>query len=348
MASLSPDIVLALSNQTSWLTGDDQSELLQRVQSALETLPSAVSAHLVDQLVPAPDQVRAMLQTLALARSAGLEPVEQLTDGLVKVRDPEGHELALGTLCFPTATYPKGRPQDVERLTALLDATFQGRQYALYLRRPLPHAFEPGPVARAAHLWLAAIDRGEWKGRHAIYEDDDVALELTLVQRQAAVSGRVMTVGPVDALERLGEVDSQVVDLTQRHQAASDLPLVVSLAAEPRWRVPRGYVEQLLYGTADHTQASRGSYQATFTSNGRSLFSDPACASLVQLWWIEGDDAGPLAFRAWAHDNPWSSRRDQAPAVDVDRFHTDVEGDEGEAIRRLKWVRREPRSWQGA
>lgn len=348
MASLSPDIVLALSNQTSWLTGDGESELLPRVQLALEAMPDDVAARLVDEIVASPEQVRATMQAIALGRSAGLEPLGLLGDGVVHVRDAHGRELGLGALAFPTLPHPKGRPDELQRLTALLDATFQGRQYALYLRRPLPDGFEPGPVARAAHLWLAAIDRGEWKGRHAIYEDDDVALELTLVQRQADVSGRVMTVGPVNALERLGDVDSQVVDLTQRHQQHSDLPLVLALVAHPRWRVPRGYVEQLLYGTADQTEATRGSYQASFTSNGRSLFSDPACASLLQLWWIEGAGEDPMSFTAWAHDNPWSAKRDLAPAVDVNRFHTDPEGDRGDDVRRLKWVRRDPRTWEGA
>lgn len=347
MAILSPDIVLALSNQSSWVTGDGQA-LLPRLEAVLQGLPPDVAGWIVDQLLEDPDRARALLQGLALAAETGLEPVGHLGEGRVHLRDAEGHELALGVLTFAAPAHPKGHPDDVARLVALLDATFQGRQYALYLRRAIPSGFDPGPVARAAHLWLAAIDRGEWKGRHAIYEDDAVALELTLVKRQAEAGGRVMTVGPVNALERLGEVDSQVVDLTQRHRQVSELPLVIALSAQPAWRVPRGYVEQLLYGTADQIEATEGAYSARFTSNGRSLFSDPACAPLCQLWWLEAGSGDALSFRAWAHDNPWTNTPEATPPVDVDRFVANHEERVGEGVRNLRWSRREPRNWQGA
>lgn len=332
MALLSPDLVRTLNSQESWVSGPEAEPARARVESTLADLPASIRDLVLDELIDAPDRARGLLQGIALAATAGAVPEGVQDERTVTLRDAEGQTFALTALAWSTNAHPNGEPADVARLTQALDATFQGRQYALYLRRPIPSGFNAGPVSRAVHLWLAAIDRGEWKGRHAIYEDEDVALELTLVQQHAARGGgRLMTVGPVTALERLAAVDAMVVDLAQRHgRHDNGLPLIVALAAYPAWRVPRGYVEQLLYGTADSVlavssmdgDAAIGRYEARFRPNGRSLFSDPICRALSALWWVESAPAGddPLAYRGWAHDNPWCEAPARIPPVDVPRF----------------------------
>ena len=125
MASLSPDILLALSNQSSWVTGDSKATLLPRIQAVLQKLPSEVAGWIVDQLLENPDGARALLQSLTLASETGLAAVGHLGDGRVHLRDAEGHELALGVLTFAAPAHPKGHPDDIARLVALLDATLE-------------------------------------------------------------------------------------------------------------------------------------------------------------------------------------------------------------------------------
>lgn len=336
MTHLTPELVRTLTAQAPWVAGPNADRVVERLELMLAWTPAPVRSLLLDELIAAPDRARVLLQGFALASTAGALPVDVIDERTVEMRDHEGAPFALIALATATSAWPNGDPEDVARLTAALDSTFQGRQYALYLRRVVPPDFNPAPVARAVHLWLAAIDRGEWKGRHAIYEDDQIALELTLVQQHATRGGgRLMTVGPVTALERLAAIDGMVVEIAQRHgQVDSPLPLVVALGANPSWRVPRGYVEQLLYGTADWVEATSSpegsSYTAQFRANGRSLFSDPVCRSLCALWWLESDPAvdarvDPLAFRGWGHDNPWCDALARIPPVDIPRFVAQVE-----------------------
>ena len=153
---------------------------------------------------------------------------------------------------------------------------------------------------------------------HAVYEDDDVAIDLTVVDAKppGEPGGRILTVGPVASLERLGVVDARLTDAaSQSEESIGTLPLVMVLAADQPWGLSRGFVQQLLFGTADrvsvvtHAEKSRSeaSYEAEFTPNGRSLFSDPACRSIAGLWWMSCTPGDPLGWTSRVYDNPWAS-----------------------------------------
>lgn len=342
----------ALTRSPSWITHSaaPPSDVIDRLQTVFAAMPDEVNERMLSDLAVEPERVRTTLAAVAMATSTGCAVVAAGDDHLL-LEDAQGRAFALATRFYANARHRAGHPDDVRRLTDVLDATFQGRQYALYLRRGVPAGFDPSSVNRAVYLWLSAIDRGEWKGRHAIYEDDHVALELTLVQqRPDAPGGRVMTVGPIDALERLETVDADVIELAgMRRVEAPDLPLIVALGCQPRWRLPRGYVEQLLYGTADRTEAAMGSegptYRATFRRGERSLFSDAAATNLGALWWIEGADSDPFAFTAWTNDNPWSEALDVVPNVEVSRF---LAADGSDDRKVLSWYRRSGKDWRSA
>lgn len=350
MSFLNDDQRGLLEDSPTWLahSGVPTSSLVERIEAAIATFPEGVRARIAQRLVSEPDAVRTDLAALRLAGEAGARPVDASDDHFVLEAD--GQRFALDTLFWATPAHPAGRPEDLARLGEILDTTFRGRRYALYLRRPVPSAFDPAPVSRAVHLWLQAIDRGEWKGRHAIYEDDDVALELTLVGRGAdGEEGRVMRVGPIDALERLESVDRAVSERAGRHRAESpELPLVIALGAQPRWRLPRGYVQQLLYGTAARTEAASGpegfTYRATFRASGRALFADEALARVASLWWVEGAGDDPFGFEAWGNDNPWSDAA-RLPDLPVSRFlAAESTGEE----KVLSWYNRPSREWRSA
>ena len=260
---------------------------------------------------------------IRLATSAGYAPRELHASGAVLCEDARGEPLVLSVLACPADPHPSGPPGDVDRLTAALDATFGDREYVLYLRRAVPAQFDPAPIARAVQLWLGAIQRGEWQGQHAIYEDGAIALELTLTGRTAPVgrARRLFTVGPVSALERLAAIDQRLVEDSNRLlDDFGDVPVVFAVGSDGPWRMPRGYIQQLLYGMPWQVRTERGetsAYQAVFQRNERSLFSDPACRSVVALWWIAPGRDGAIDAGT-AYDNPWAPTA--APAVPVHRF----------------------------
>ncbi len=351
MPTLSAEQRARLRRSPSWIahSGHDPDALIDRIQVVLEGLPATVAEALLDDLLTDPDRLWVRLAGIRLARAVGVRPVDVLDDHLVF--EGEAGRFVVADRFWATPREPAGRAEDVERLTRLLDGTFQGRRYALYLRRAIPPSFDPTPVVRAVQLWLQAIDRGEWKGRHAIYEDDGIALEITLVpQRVDAPGGRVTTVGPIDALERLADVDAAVVEMAQVHGAAHpDLPLVLLLGARPRWRLSRGYVEQMFYGTAVQTHTVTGPggvvYRAQFRRDGKGLFADRALASVGAVWWVEEEGPDPFGFHAWSHDNPWSEARAALPALPVSRFA--AQGPDGER-ETLCWERRPATGWRSA
>lgn len=339
-----------LQDSPSWIARSNVpfDALVERVSAAAGSFPEAVRDRLRTRLLQNPDLARVDLAAIRLAGEAGSTPVDA-DDAHYLLQTAEGERFALDTLSWATPTHPRGRPADVARLSEVLDRTFHGRRYALYLRRAVPPGFDAAPVARAVHLWLQAIDRGEWKGRHAIYEDDDVALELTLVSGGDGREGRVMRVGPIDALERLEAVDAVVVDRAGKHRLDHPaLPLVLALGAAPRWRLPRGYVQQLLYGTAARTEAAIGpegpTYRATFRASGRALFADAALANLGSVWWVEGAGEDPLGFDAWCNDNPWAICGG-LPDVPVSRF---LAAESATEEKVLSWYHRPTRDWRGA
>lgn len=340
--SVLPSVLLdTLSAHTGLWPGPLAAEgVRRRLEQVLLGLPGEVRTEVLEALAdPSRNAVaRAMLAGVTVASTSGSRPVGVLAPGCLRMESDGGDPWVLGVLAFASAEHAAGAPGDVDRLVGALDRTFGARRYVLHVRRALPSGYDPDPIARAVHLWLAAIDRGEWDGQHALYEDDEVALELTLTgDRREGAPNRVLTVGPITALERLAGVDAQLMRQTVSFQEeAADLPVVCVLAASERWRMPRGYVEQLLYGTADFVCASGSdapSYRAGFSPNGRSLYSDPACRNLTSLWWVEpapGDD--PFGFRCWSHDNPWTDHPDRVPAIDGRRFlvvERDAEGARG-------------------
>ncbi|MCA9492679.1 MAG: hypothetical protein KC621_22250, partial [Myxococcales bacterium] len=221
-------------------------------------------------------------------------------------------------LGFRLQQHPSGEPEDVARLMRALDAAFASRRYILWIRRPVPAGLDVEPIRRAVQLWLSGLDRGERVESHAVYEDDDVAIDLTVLDGTG--SGRLLTVPPLGALERLARVDASIVEAaTRSEETVGDCPLIVVLSADARWLVSRGYVQQLLYGTPDMVLTERTTgddpslgYEASFTANGRSLFSDPACRRVSAVWWIEPQEATTLGHQLRVLENPWA---DQVPAL---------------------------------
>lgn len=254
---------------------------------------------------------RTLVYALQLARSSGLKAAGWLGDDRLHLVDARGRAIAFALMAVDGLTDPSGDSGAAERLNKVLGAAFGDRRYMVWVRRPLPATLDAAAIGRAVTLWLSAIERGEWHGRHAIYEDEGVELELVLTDLPPAPGRRseVLRLLPVNALERLSFVDQALMEQAAQHdEEHPEVPLVFVVGATAPWRLPRGFCEQLLYGTPDwvRTSSDPPSYEAGFHASGRSLLSDPLASNVASIWWVEPGAGDALAFRSWAHDNPWA------------------------------------------
>lgn len=335
------------------LVGDssERASVVERLTAMFEALPEAVCAPLFEAMG---DPTRAawaqtVIYGLEIASSQGVQAVEWIDGDRIRVIDPEGRVFAMGFLGTTLVPRPMGDPGAIKQLLSALDQAFADRRYVVWFRRRVPAEPDVGAIGRAVTLWLAAISRGEWQGYHAIYEDDSVELELLLTPDRGRQGGTacILKVGPVTSLERLARIDSAVMDRVAEHDAASgELPLVYVLGASAQWNVPRGFPEQLLYGTADWVRTEidgeNRSYQAAFQSSGHSLFSDPLARNLAALWWVEPSGDDPLAYRCWSHENPWTEATFVPEPLSGPRFHlvNRVRGANGTDRLVLTWSER--------
>jgi hypothetical protein len=349
MSWLTPEI-LASFPRPATLAVEPASEAAHRasLESQVDGLPAAIRDEIVASLADPERGLwgRTALAAVALARTADLRPTSVLAPGVIGLEDPLGRGVGVVPMALPTNAHPAGAPADLARLVAALDATFGDRQYVLYLRKSVPPELELGPITRAVHLWLSAIQRGEWQGQHAIYEDQHVALELTVTGtlREDRGSGLLFTVGPVTALEQLASLDQVVMEqISGLDPELGEIPLVAALGSGNPWKLPRGYVQQLLLGTPDQVRTNGNvepSYEAIFRQNSRSMFADPVARTLCAVWWIGPPHAGTNTFfSASSWDNPWSNR--VAPAVGCPRFRV-VSSSAADGTRRsvMTWTGR--------
>lgn len=346
-----------LSRWPGILADPHREGLRDRVEQALAWAPSEVGDALWARLTSREPRDlflgRALLWGAAAAGLAGAVPRAVLDDGSLKL-EGEGGSFLLAPLVFHMDPHPRGDPTAVDSLIRTLEHSFAGRRYAVAIRKPVHADFDREAVARAVQLWILAVERGEWRGRHAIYDDEKISCELTLLETAPADIGDGLTflVGPSASLERLAVIDGHLQAIA-RHHLDSNLPVIGLLVGEPRWGISRGYAQQLLYGTPDEvrTQANADThvYRAAFLDEGFSLFADVQFRRLAALWWLEPSSTDPLGVVGYAHENPWAVGVEAAPAFPGTRFaRAEVEaGTEARPGRMwMTWEGRRPTAWE--
>lgn len=321
MAVLSKTIRAALNASPTGWPGDLTKAGHTKLERALAALPDEVRHAVIGGLVD-PEQLRWSLGVvLALHRleAAGATPVGMASDDVVEMVDAEGVPFGLAPMGVVVPASPLGAPDDVTRLLTALDGIFGDRPYGLHVGRPLPEGMDLQPVARAVRLWLSDLTRGTRHERNATYEDDGIRIDLALFG-DGGGQGRVLTLGPVDALERLHAAERQLIDAMARHeQTLGSLPLVIALASDRPWVMPRGYVQLQLYGNPSAVVAQSGDderYEAWFAGRGSALFHDRTFQHLASLWWVAPrvpSRKDPLRGDVRAYDNPWATVR---PSLD--------------------------------
>ena len=316
MAVLSDTLQQARSDPSGWLARAD-AEGTAQVEALLASLPEDVRDAALSALL---DPVRhtwafAALVGLRRATRAGAVVMGMAHEDLVELADARGHRFVLAPVACEPEPAPLGQPDDVDHLLTVLDGILGHLPYHLHISRRLPESPDVQSVARAVRLWVSELGRKKPKvSRSARYEDGGVCIDIALGSDKLG-KGRILTIGPTDALERLHRLERQLIDAVARHeQSVGEVPLVLALGAAKPWRLPRGYVQLQLYGTPGRVNAVRAegrrTYEAWFAGDQSALLNDPMFRFVTALWWTHTADAppdDPLNGSFVGHENPWAS-----------------------------------------
>lgn len=227
---------------------------------------------------------------------------------------PDGrryHGLVLG---FIRQVRPTADRASIQRLEAALGRVGARSRVGLVIQRWLPHDFDPEPVRQAVELWLREVERGSWTGRYAAYEDDHVSLEFALTGDNASRGQSVLAfaLGPFQAhriLEAVGARIVQELDRLRMHGRV-DEPILVSCVSDQAWRLPRGYLRELLYGKPDWqtTNGPAPSLESAFdASDAPSLYRDPLYRNTALTLFVERPNLASPAVAGRAFQNPWAN-----------------------------------------
>jgi hypothetical protein len=286
----------------------------------LDALPGELATQLRERVAEggAPSVAIGCLRTLEVALSAGFRPVASIGESAFRCATPSGGEVAL-LFCTSRFLAPGvGEVGDLARLVESLTASLDRWRYTVHVRRPLPPAFGPAALSRAVQLWRLAMDRGEWRGRHAIYEDEGLSVELSVVDKPSAdrPGGLLIGAAPLLAAERLALIYQDFSETLAAFEAqaaslsGSELPIIAVWVAESRWGLSRGHILELLYGRADETVAewdgAQSKYTAWYQDERQGLFGDPGWRRIASVWCVDSQTCA-------AHDNPWFSRSGTRP-----------------------------------
>ncbi len=352
MAVLTEAIRAALrANAPRWL-GSLDALGRSAFESALQRLPPDVADAVLACMVDPEAHLWACGALVALDRAGALASdstpdsdgqaprvIGMATDELIEAEDPEGLRFGIAPIATRQPAQPLGDPDGVRRLLDALDRMFAEQAYVLHVVKPIPAEIDAESVAKAVWLWLSEVGAKRRRPRgepsvHAKYEDGGVSIDFTLAP-QAAGRGRLLTLGPFDAIERIQAIERGLIDtLATLEHSVGELPLVPVLVTDQPWNLPRGYVQLHLYGpplavTATHA-GSESAHETWFGPHPSAMFRAERFAEVAGLWWVgpAPEGAAPPPFPGAVHvlDNPWAR---QAPAVDP-------------AVARLRCVQVEP------
>jgi hypothetical protein len=263
--------------------------------------------------------------------------------------------MLLSVLAFLHQTRPGGEEETRRRLLDSLARVQSRQRFAVLVRRWLPHDFDPDPVRRAIELWLAQVHAGQWEGRYAAYEDENIALEFCLTGERARPrqSPVALTLGPFFAHRTLEVLEPKVVKELDRHMASPErnTPLLVACVADQPWAVNEGYIRDFLYGRASRISCESGRRELAFGGPPSvCAFRDPVYAAVTGVLLIDRVPADPVAVRARAWLNPWATQPLTPSDIGVRAFAEDPDataaarklpplGGEsgGEPVRVLRW-----------
>lgn len=193
-----------------------------------------------------------------------------------------------------------------QRLIHNLQVAIPGRRFVVHFKRPIPNGFDPLVVVTPVQNWLGEIERGQWSGGYAIYEDADVSLELCLVDQEARdETGRMLFYIPPLRTELL--MRDSIPDLVRAAQfQTGEIPQVLVPICNQPWGCNPAMLLSILYGRC--IQKDVGEDQQSvhlFSSTGPSLFSNETFQNTAAIWWLAPGRGNGQLYSGFAHRNPW-------------------------------------------
>jgi hypothetical protein len=290
-------------------------DVLAAARANAGDLPAPIEAVVALHAAAAPHRALAVLRSVAAARRAGADVEGRLAidDQDVLVVRHHGVQVAISACAVQFPADGLGDAAAARNLADAVAAVMGGYEHGIMVRRPVPAGFDPSPVARAVHMWRLSMDRGEWQGRQAVYDDQKVALDIYVLRRPAD-GGRprqVAAVPPLRSIPRLEVIYRAIAGAVDRlMDERVDLPVIVAVSASEPVGIGRGHLHGLLYGMPDEINVNDGRYLAAYRATGGSMFSEPTFRETSAVWWLH---------EGLAHDNPWCDASG-APAWPGRRF----------------------------
>lgn len=299
------------------LAEEDGGALRARLDAVAERVGPAVQARWVDALSSLDN--RRFFQGFSEVATAGLLArsgwsVPDLAwpgPGLL-LEAPDGRPFYGLVLSFIRQVRPAADQASIQRLRASLARVGARSRVGLVIHRWLPHDFDPEPVRQAVELWLREVERGAWSGRYAAYEDEHISIEFSLTGESARRGDSVLAfaLGPFQAHRVLEAVGVRVVsELDRLRMQGGNHPVLVFCVSDQRWRVPPGYLRELLYGrpTWQTTAGEPPSLMSAFSAtDAPSLYRDPLYTNVSGVLFLERPSEHAAEVEGSAHLNPWA------------------------------------------
>lgn len=238
---------------------------------------------------------------------------------VLRVLTPNQVEADLLVLAFVRPLRPGPDRATRDTLIRALNRVESKSRICVWVRRWLPHDFDPDPIRRSIELWLKEVNRGTWESRYASYEDDFISLEFALTgepcaQEQVPVA---FTLGPLEGQRLVEALETRLVYHLDRLRMSSNTdsrPLLVSCVTDQPWNVSQGYLRDLLMGKPSQLSVLENGMMEQYFSEQvtASVFRDPLYRHVVAVWLAERVTQDPLRIQHQSFMNPWS-KFDLAP-----------------------------------
>jgi hypothetical protein len=326
----------AETNRYSWAAkwfGEHTADVEQRMELAIRLMAVPVSHSLLGLL--GSTDMRTVLKgigaywTIVLAGMDGWHATDCDGSGVVRANRGAGEKVVFVPLMARTASRREIQLARLNMVAERLKNTIWGRRFVLHLKKPLPEDFDPLVLVEPIQNWLSEIERGQWTGGYAIYDDGDVVLELCLLDEVLGEGpGRMLFHVPPLAAERtLSELMPQMVHRLENQQRDDNLVVFVFLGQNP-WRWNASLLLSVLYGRCiEANSCGHEEMSYRFAPGDVSLMANPLGNRIGAVWWLQPSNSDALA-EGVAYRNPWRLEQGSVPSFPGVQFSGVREGTE--------------------
>ena len=256
------------------------------------------------------------------------------------LRHQDGREQRLVTMAFLQTPEDPNLKDSLAALARVVNRAASDRRITILVKSWSPHKFDPEPVRRCIDIWLKAIEKGEWHGRYATFEDDHIQLEFTRTDEPTRTGqGAVpFVIAPNNGMHTIEIVESRLVyELDNLLKGSKgDGNLLVSLVTNTAWSLSPGLMRSLLYGrpvwqiTNGEPQNQRFGFQH---GDCPALFQEDLYQRLTGALVIDHPpESGPCGR---AYHNPWANMPLRGSDLACPSFQQDRMEEGG--FRVMKW-----------